>query len=251
MNSIECDLRPISLIPTINKLLTATIANWILDAISDKVDVKQFGAIKGRSTTEAIIDLLHQWNGTLDNGGSVRVLLIDYAKEFDHVDHLIVCRKLLSLGAPRQLVIWIHSFLKDRKQRVKIESTISRWLTLNGGIPEGSWLGPPCFLIMIYDTKLPLPVSKFVDDTTVTELVAKSAELSCRMQCACNELVQRSDDNKLNINNRKTKKLIMGQLYNSQVPTVNIQGEDIERVTKFKLLGVIVNQSLKWNDHNL
>ena len=43
----------------------------------------------------------------------------------------------------------------------------------------------------------------------------------------------------------------MGQLCNSQVPPVNIQGEDVERVSKLKLLGDIVNQSLKWNDHIL
>ena len=112
-------------------------------------------------------------------------------------------------------------------------------LTLNGGIPEGSWLlGPLCFPIMNNDLKLPLPVSKFVDDTTVTELVAKSAGQSCKMQCACNELVQWLEKNKLNINTRKTKELIMGQLCNSQLPSVNIQGEDVERVTQFKLLGV-------------
>ena len=98
---------------------------------------------------------------------------------------------------------------------------------------------------MINDLKLPLPVSKNVDDTTVTELVAKSAGLLCKMQCACNERVQWSEENKLNINVRKTKELSMVQLCISEVPPVNIQGEDVERVTKFKLLGLIVNQSLK------
>ena len=37
--SSECDLRPISLTSTISKLLEANIGNWILDAISDKIDV--------------------------------------------------------------------------------------------------------------------------------------------------------------------------------------------------------------------
>ena len=100
-------------------------------------------------------------------------------------------------------------------------------------------------MIVIIDLKLPLPVSKFVDHTTVIELVVKSAGLPCKMQCACNELVQWSEENKLNINTGKTKDLIMSQLCNSQLPPVNIQGEDVEQVTKFKLLGVIVHESLK------
>ena len=99
---------------------------------------------------------------------------------------------------------------------------------------------------MINDLKLPLPVSQFVDDKTVTKLVTKSAGLSCKMQYPCNELVQWSEENKLNINTRKTKEKIMGQRCNSQVTP---EREDVERVTKFKLLGVIVNQSLKWNDN--
>ena len=86
------------------------MGNWILDAIADKIDVQQFGTIKGRSNTQLLIDLLHQLNSTLDNGGSVRVLFVDYTKAFDHVDHLIVCRTLLNFEAPRQLVIWLQSF---------------------------------------------------------------------------------------------------------------------------------------------
>ena len=43
----------------------------------------------------------------------------------------------------------------------------------------------------------------------------------------------------------------MDQLCNRHLPPINIQGEEVERVTQFKLLGVIVNQSLEWHDHIL
>ena len=125
------------------------------------------------------------------------------------------------------------------------------WLTLSGSIPEQSYLGPLCFLLMSNNLKLTLSVSKFVDDTTLTELVVKSAEPSCKMQRTCNKLVQWSEENKLNINARKTKGLIFCQQCNRHLAPVNIQAEMVERVTKLKLLGVIVHQLLKWNDHIL
>jgi len=39
----------------------------------------QFGALKGRSTTHALVDILHHWHKALDEGQSVRVLFVDYA----------------------------------------------------------------------------------------------------------------------------------------------------------------------------
>jgi len=48
---IEADLRPISLTPTLSKLLESFIGSWILDRIEDKLDKHQYGAPKGRSTT--------------------------------------------------------------------------------------------------------------------------------------------------------------------------------------------------------
>ena len=35
---------------------------------------RQFGALKGRSTTHALVSLLHSWATVLDSGGSVRTV---------------------------------------------------------------------------------------------------------------------------------------------------------------------------------
>jgi len=67
-----------------------------LQYIDNKLDRKQFGCFRGKSTTHALIDMLHHWNSALDNRKSVRLLFVlDYAKAFDHVDHSTVVRKLI------------------------------------------------------------------------------------------------------------------------------------------------------------
>ena len=53
-----------------------------------------WSSLKGRSTTHALIDMLHHWHAAVDSGSSVRVLLVDFAKAFDHIDHNIVIHKL-------------------------------------------------------------------------------------------------------------------------------------------------------------
>ena len=58
VQSVESDLCPISLTPTICKVLESFVGRRILAAIADKFDTKQFGALRGRSTTHALIDIL-------------------------------------------------------------------------------------------------------------------------------------------------------------------------------------------------
>ena len=59
--------------------------------------LKQFGGLKGRSITHALIDILHQWYAAFDAGESVRVVFIDYAKIFDNADHSTVLSDIVSM----------------------------------------------------------------------------------------------------------------------------------------------------------
>ena len=72
--SIESDLRPISLTPTVSKIFESIVGHRVLETTADKFDLKQFGAIKGRSTVHALTDILHIWHSALDRGKSVRAV---------------------------------------------------------------------------------------------------------------------------------------------------------------------------------
>jgi len=63
---------------------------------------------------------------------------------------------------------------------------LSGWATLHGGIPQGSWLGPLVFLILTDDLRLQLPTYKYVDDTTISETIAKDEH--SQMQSVVDEL---------------------------------------------------------------
>ena len=245
--SMESDIRPISLTPTISKVLESMVGRWILDVVGSQLDDHQFGSLKGRSTTHALVDMLHHWNKALDDSQSVRVLFIDYAKAFDHVDHGIVIEKLKSLGVPEVIVRWTTSFLCERQQRVKISDVVSNWTVLRGGMPQGSWLGPLIFIILIDDLRLRLCTHKYLDDTTISETVEKDTESS--MQQAADELIEWSENNRMNINCKKTKEMILGPLSKKSLSPLLIAAKPVQRVTEYKLLGVTVNATLKWDDH--
>ena len=52
--AIETDIRPISLTSTVSKILESFVGQWILNYVVSNLDRRQYGGIKGRSTTHAL-----------------------------------------------------------------------------------------------------------------------------------------------------------------------------------------------------
>jgi Reverse transcriptase (RNA-dependent DNA polymerase) len=92
----------------------------------------------------------------------------------------------------------MHSFLSNRQQRVKIRNIFSDWISLTGGMPQGTWLGPYVFLILLNDLNTNMASFKFFDDVTLTEIINQSDISS--MQLAADQVAEWSHLNFMNIN---------------------------------------------------
>ena len=87
---IQSDLRPIALLPVVAKVFEGFVRQWLLESLLSTFDPLQFGCLKGRSTAHALTSMLHTWQSSLDKGHSVRLLLVDFSKAFDRVNHNIL-----------------------------------------------------------------------------------------------------------------------------------------------------------------
>jgi len=76
-------------------------------------------------------------------------------------------------------------------QRVRIGTNHSSWLQLNGAMPQGSWLGTLTFLLLIDDLQVNCLARKYVDDTTLTELLQgrNESNIHARFLSAVTKLV--------------------------------------------------------------
>jgi len=63
-------------------------------------------------------------------------------------------------------------------QRVKVGQLFSSWKTLCGGMPQGSRLGPLSFIVLINDLRADCELHKFVDHTTLSELIPSTGSAS-------------------------------------------------------------------------
>ena len=131
-------------------------------------DPNQYGSIKKSSTTHALVDLLHQCYTSTDASRQyARIILLDFSKAFDLINHNILLQKVASFGLPNILMKWIVSFLTERTQQVKLCNTQSDWNYIHGGVPQGTKLGPVLFVLMINDLQTKCDSYKYVDDTCI------------------------------------------------------------------------------------
>ena len=56
----------------------------------------------------------------LDNDRVSGMVLVDYRKAFDMIDHTLLLKKLEMYGISRDSLQWFTSYLKDRRQLVKL-----------------------------------------------------------------------------------------------------------------------------------
>ena len=87
----------------------------------------------------------------LDDDLKVAMIFLDITKAFDKIWHYGLLHKLKRIGINGSLLKLIESYLKNRAQRVVLNSSFSEFLTIISGVLQGSILGPLLFLIYLND----------------------------------------------------------------------------------------------------
>lgn len=95
--------------------------------------------------------------------------------------HNILSGKLKTLSISPILVNWMHSFLRDLKQRVVSTGYEGTWKHVNKGTIQGSVSGPHLFNIFLNDLdvvqKSDFSITKYADDTTFISPVWKCSNI--------------------------------------------------------------------------
>lgn len=145
--------RPVALTSHIIKVLNKLIAREITTFLesNNKMNPIQHGLRTGRSCLSQL--LAHHENilEILEKNASADVIYLDFRAAFDKVDHGILLHKVRLLGISGGLGVWPHLFLMDREQLVAAGGAVSAPTSVDGGVPQGTVLGPLLFLIHILD----------------------------------------------------------------------------------------------------
>ena len=117
--------RPVSVLPTVSKIFEKLIQKQLVAYIDQYLSPFLCGYRKGYSPQTALVSLIEKWKISLDQKEFAGALLMDLSKAFDTINHELLIAKLYAYGLSTEALKILHSYLTDRKQRIKINTTFS------------------------------------------------------------------------------------------------------------------------------
>ena len=205
----------------------------------------QHGFRKRRSCDTQLLEFTEELIHCLECGKQTDILIMDFAKAFDRVNHSLLLHKLHCYCIRRSILSWISSFLHDRRQAVVVNGNRSSFISVRSGVPQGSVLGPCLFLAYMNDlsNNLTSRTRLFADDTTVYRIVTNSVDqdhLQQDLQC----LADWEENWEMKFHPAKCTTLSITRCRRLLQPSYHLHGHKLDVVNAAKYLGVTIQKNM-------
>ena len=204
---------------------------------------------KSYSSNHVLLRLIENWKKSLDNKNFVGTVLIDLSKAFDCVPDLLVA-KLHAYGLSKDGVTFIYSYLKRRKQGVKINDT-EYFQILLSGVPQDSILGSILFNIFINDLFLfinEVELANFADDNTIYTSKKDVKEVLKVLEKESKSATDWFKINDMIVNPDKSQAMILSSDKKEKKYDLNINNSIISSEESVTLLGIEIDNKLNFDD---
>ena len=243
--------RPVSLTSIVSKVMESLVKRAVLDHLltNGLLSEVQYGFIPGKSCEAQLLSCTDLWTLWLEEGHSVDVVYTDFRKAFDAVPHQRLLVKLKAYGLGDKIMKWMGSFLCGRKQCVSINGVTSDWAEVTSGIPQGSVLGPLCFLLYVNDLPDVIEHSSimmFADDAKIFGQVTTVPQRA-NIQSDLDNILAWTQLWQLPLNIEKCAVMHLGN--KNQLHQFTLGNITLKNIVTESDLGVLMDSELKFHPH--
>lgn len=249
--------RPISVLPTISKIMERIVHNQLYDYLQTHniLSQEQSGFREKHSTQTSLHFLTEKFYNSLNNNEIIGMIALDLRKAFDTVNHAILLQKLDAYGIKGIAHGWFESYLEGRSQIAAVNGELSEPQNITTGVPQGSILGPLFFIIYVNDLPNSLKhceTNMFADDTTIYINGKDITLVSELLQNDLANIYEWLNTNKLSLHIGKTNSMLIcnrqkqRHLQTNQL-SINLEGQNLAQVDHLPYLGVELDNHLSFN----
>ncbi|CAK1598296.1 unnamed protein product [Parnassius mnemosyne] len=253
------DFRPISILPFLSKVLEKLVFQQLCQYLdrNSLLNPVQSGFRSGHSTTTALVKVTDDIRRGMDNKQLTVLVLLDFSNAFNTVDFDILLSLLRSINISPSVVGWFQSYLRGRRQRIRVEDKFSSWCELPAGVPQGGVLSPLLFAIFINSIchKISSLYHMYADDLQVyTQSTLEN--LPTAVSAINADLAAISEWSKyygLKVNPCKSQAIIVGgagmisRVDWNNFPSVVLNGVVIPYSSTVKNLGIHFDTTFSWS----
>jgi hypothetical protein len=246
--------RPVSILNSLSKIFENVIKDQITPFLDNFLSIFVSAYRKSYSSQHVLLRLIENWRYCLDQSKLFGIILMDLSKAFDCIPHDLLIAKLNAYGLESSALVYIYSYLKERKQAVRINETYSTYMNIVSGVPQGSILGPILFNVFINDLFLFIEnanIHNYADDNAIQHQASNLDDLIAVLENESNTAVDWLNLNEMIVNPKKFQLLISAKSNTKNLvgTPVNIKGKTILSTDAIKFLGINIDIELKFNDH--
>ena len=197
---------------------------------------------ESHNTQHVLIRLTEEWRKNLGNNYFIGAVLINLSKAFDCISHDLVTAKLAAYRFAENMICYIYSYLKIRKQRVNVNNIKSTFEEIISGVPQSSIIGPILSNIFFNDFFYFILLTSnhnFADDNTLSSFAKKIENLISILESESEIVINWFKDNYMIVNAGKFKAIIIDKHKGNHInQIINIDQEEIKAVSKVVLLAI-------------
>ena len=246
--------RPVSVLDVYTKVVEIVVVEQLIEYFR-KIFHQMLCAYRKRyGCQHVVVKLIDSWKQALDNDMFAGALLMDLSKCFDSIPHGLLIAKMKAYGLSNESCEFMASYLSGRFQRVKLSNSRSEWVPVKKGVPQGSALGPFLLNVFMNDIFHFIEIChliNYADDNTLSTVQLTIELVLSTLKKDGENAMKWFTINFMQANPNKFQFMLLKKLTSPiTLPnTLEICGTEIKRDSEVKLLGVTIDDQLKFNKH--